>query len=382
MKTSTPNARRALRAGAVFAALGALSLTWAAPAAADEDPNGFAESAINDRGAVGHFGPRGGDVGGVRDYLHDGDIWAVGITSVLVDVDQDILRSWVRFEELGIQLTESDVEEMLAGVDDSTAPADSEGVDESPAPETEAPSPSPEATEEPEETEEPAVTPSPGAPEEGIVEEAPATEGDGVAAVVELDEDTATPVSAGDDIVLDADFTGVWLRLQQSWTGGPVYEFDEGETSFSVNEYGAEISFSTEEVLWEDRYQGEYLWGAAHFVEMVVEFPEQGLAVTYPLGQTWVGSPFEPTVDNGGGEEGSEGGENGNGSEEGGSGGEDGDGEASEGKPSAPVDRSTDALPRTGSPVVGLIAAGTAIALGGGAAAYLARRKKKQDAAA
>ncbi|MGW9348386.1 LPXTG cell wall anchor domain-containing protein [Nocardiopsis flavescens] len=380
MKTSTTEARRALRAGAVFAALGALSLAWAAPATADEDPNGFAESGINDRANISHLGPRGGDVHGVRGYLHDGDIWAVGITSILVDVDEDVLRSWVRFEELGIRLTESDIREMLA---DDASPADVDGTsEEEPAQETEAPSPAPEGTEEPEPTEapeEPAVTPSPGAPEEEILQDAPGTGDDGVASVVGLDENTAALASAGDDVVLDADFTGVWLRLQQSWSGGPAYGFDEVETSFSVNEYDAEISFSTEELVWEDRYQGQRLWGAAHFLEMVVEFPEQGLVVTYPLGQTWVGSPFEPTA--GGGEDGgSEGGESGNGPEEGGSGGGDEGNESAVGMP-VPADKSTDTLPRTGSPVVGLIAAGAAIAAGGGAAAYLARRRKREATA-
>ncbi|QRN81008.1 MAG: LPXTG cell wall anchor domain-containing protein, partial [Nocardiopsis sp. BM-2018] len=48
-------------------------------------------------------------------------------------------------------------------------------------------------------------------------------------------------------------------------------------------------------------------------------------------------------------------------------------------KDTLPKTEAKDAEPlaQTGSPLVGLIAAGAAIAAGGGAAAYLARRKKK-----
>lgn len=323
-----------------FIAFGALTLA-AAPAHADTGEVGYARAHIADDARIQLFGPRGGDVHGTYRYLdaYEDEIFADSRTSILVDVDTDELFSRVLFEELRVELTEGDVEAMRE--------AASGGVSR------------------------PGLENAEGSSEEPV---------------------------------LHASFTGTTIETHRNWAGDEEFVHDAGENSVEVNEIGAEFSFVTNTSPWEESIEGTPLWGAHHSLELVVDFPEEGFSVTYGIGDTWVAGDLPPEEDDG--DEGGEDDENegGGGGDTGGEEGGEGDTDPDESEDSddegdqdeqgeqgeqggsdpekdteAPADEKPgeeDDLARTGVPVLGLIAAGTAIAAGGGAAAYLARRRK------
>lgn len=320
-----------------FIAFGALTLA-AAPAYADTGEVGYARAHIADDARIQLFGPRGGDVHGTNRYLdaYKDEIFADSRTSILVDVDTDELISRVLFEELRIELTEGDIEAMRE--------AASGGVSQ------------------------PGLENAEGSSEESV---------------------------------LHASFTGTTIETHRNWAGDEEFVHDAGESSVEVNEIGAEFLFVTNTSPWEESIDGTPLWGAHHSLELVVDFPEEGFSVTYGIGDTWVAGDLPPAED--GGDEGEEDGENEDGNEgddgddtggedggegdtdpeesegSGDEGGQDQEGSDAEKDAEAPADEKPgkeDDLARTGVPVLGLIAAGTAIAAGGGAAAYLARRRK------
>lgn len=322
-----------------FIAFGALTLA-AAPAHADTGEVGYARAHIAEDARIQMFGPRGGDVHGTYRYLdaYEEEIFADSRTSLLVDVDTDELISRVLFEELRVELTEGDLEAMRE--------AASGGVSQ------------------------PGLENAEGSSEESV---------------------------------LQASFTGTTIETHRNWAGDEEFVHDAGESSVQVNELGAEFSFVTNTSPWEESIDGTPLWGAHHSLELVVDFPEEGFGVTYGIGDTWVAGDLPPADDGGdegeeeddeneGGNEGDDGDDTGG--EDGGEGdtdpdesegsGDEGDQDEQDGSDTekgseAPADEKPgkdEDLARTGVPVLGLIAAGTAIAAGGGAAAYLARRRK------
>lgn len=320
-----------------FIAFGALTLA-ATPAHADTGEVGYARAHIADEARIQLFGPRGGDGHGTYRYLdaYKDEIFADSRTSILVDVDTDELVSRVLFEELRVELTEGDIEAMREAASDGVSLPGLENA-------------------------------------EGSSEES----------------------------VLHASFTGTTIETHRNWAGDEEFVHDPGESSVEVNEVGADFSFVTDSSPWEERIEGTPLWGSHHSLDLVVDFPEEGFSVTYDLGETWVAGDLPPAEDDGGeGDEGdeNEGGDEGGeeddtGGEDGGegdtypeesegsgdTGGQDQEGSDTEKDAEAPADEkpgTEDDLARTGVPVLGLIAAGTAIAAGGGAAAYLARRRK------
>ena len=331
---SRVHVQRTFQGALAFTAVGALTLT-AAPAHADGGEIGYAQASVAGQGHISSHYPRGGDVSGYGGYLYDEEVWSDSIHSILVDVEEDELYAWVYFRELGLELTEADLETMRAAAQD-------------------------------------------GISQPGLEN----TEGEG-----------------SDEVVLKVSFTEVEARVEQNWAGVTEYSHSPGEASVEVNEPGAEFSFSTETNPWEDRVRGVDYWGTSHDLFLTVDFPEEGFSVTYGVGETLVGADLPPTIDDGedtGGEgddgEGTGGGDGDEGIGDGDTGGaddgpkeEDGEdgadsGDGKGGGDDLPADekpgKDDEDLARTGVPVVGLIAAGTAVAAGGGVAAYLARRKK------
>ncbi|NYH52857.1 hypothetical protein HNR06_002446 [Nocardiopsis arvandica] len=365
------SARRVLQGGVAFAAFGALSLASAVPAHAENGELGFAEANVAGEGRILGFYPRGGDVGGYGGPLYEGEVFSDSINSILVDVEEDQLRARVMFRELRIELTEADVAAMRAAAEDGVSQPGLENPD-------------PEAD---------------GSKENG---------------------------SDSEEVVLRASFTDTDIKVTQNWAGEREFSHNPGTESVEVNELGAELSFSTETaawhetredqaLIWQDLDPEQELWGGIQTLDLVVTFPDEGFSVSYEVGEAIVASDTEPEApgedgdpDDGetggdGSDDGTGGGDDGpgTGDEDGdtGEGGQDGDtdGEGDPGKGEEPADedgRDTaedaaeegaendpeDALARTGSPVVGLIAAGAAIAAGGGAATYLARRRKTASA--
>ncbi|WP_223830483.1 hypothetical protein [Nocardiopsis quinghaiensis] len=360
-------ARRILQGGVTFAAFGALSIVTAVPAHAENGEVGYAHTNVAGEAELTAFYPRGGDIHGTYRYLDafGGEVFAASRTSVLVDVVEDELVARAMFEELRVEFTEADVEAMRAAVEDGVS--------------------------------QPGLENSEG---------------------------------GSDELLLQASFTGPEIAVTQNWAGEREFSHDPGTESVEVNEIGAEISFSTETAPWHETlenqslvYQGldaeQELWGGVQTLDMVVTFPDEGFSVSYEVGEIIVASDTDPAGaggDEGTGEDEDTGdgggdGETDTGDEPGTGGGDDepgagdegdtdgeGDGatggEGDPGKGGEPADEderdaveegseneSEDALARTGSPIVGLVAAGAAIAAGGGAAAYLARRRKTASAA-
>ncbi|WP_232832307.1 hypothetical protein [Nocardiopsis sp. FIRDI 009] len=365
--------RRLFQGGVTFVAAGALGVAAVSPAHAENGEVGYARSHNAGEGVITGFYPRGGDVGGYGGPLYGGELFVDSINSHVVDVEEDELRARVMFRELRVELTEADVEAMRA---------EAEG----------------------------------GVSQPGL--ENPEVEG-------------------SDDVVLQATYTDTDILVEQNWAGERGYSHNPGTESVEVNELGAEISFSARTSPWHDtiveeslRWQGiapeQELWGGVQTLDLVVSFPDEGFSVSYEVGEVIVASDTDPatTGDGGGdedtgGEDEQEGGSGGDGSDQGGSedegsgqdgsedegsgqdGSEDGgsgqdgsedDGSGNGEEPETENDRdvaeespeagSDGPLAQTGSPVVGLVAAGSVIAVGGATAVYLARRKKAASSTA
>ena len=237
--------------------------------------------------------------------------------------------------------------------------------------------PEPEPTTPP--VEEPTESPAPDG--EGQDEDGSDDEGSNdasAAEVIELTEDNSELVDGGDTIVIKGTVTGATVSTSQSWDGDVSHSAFEGEfqeSEASVLSNGEQVEVELVPLFDEGVVQTEdagYLWNDA-YTSLYVGFAVNGEVVAgYPLAESAAGITIGAIDDGDGGE---------------GDGGEGGEGDTKtppqkeRDKETLPKTDATDAQPlaTTGSPVLGLIAAGAAIAAGGGAAAYLARRKKNND---
>ncbi|MEV2274671.1 LPXTG cell wall anchor domain-containing protein [Nocardiopsis sp. NPDC049922] len=381
-------ARRIIQGGATFAALGALTIATAVPANADVYRYGWAYADI-----AGGYGEASTSIatedsaGNTFSGAVDEFLTVDAETSARIDADG--VEALTMVESARIQVTAGDLDGFLDEFEDgddaeedsedeetgeesdaeetpesSEAPADpeaTEGDSEEPA-EDDAPAEPAEPTTQP--TEEPAVeaeqTPEPAAANTGA--ENP---------VVELDEENSELTSGEDEIVLDVTISGTMISTIQSWDGEVVHSVVPGNIAYNVNEVDASVVVNEYSDVWEVEEAG-FAWTDAYTAGVLeLSVPDQ-FVVTHPLGET-IASVTEELHD----------GDNGDG--DGGdddSQGDDRNPPAEREEPEAkPEQRSAESLAQTGSPVVGLIAAGAAIAAGGGLAAFFARRKKNAPAA-
>ncbi|MFE6308553.1 cell wall protein [Nocardiopsis sp. NPDC057823] len=385
MKNTKIAARRVIQGGAAFAALGALSIATAMPAAADPVYYGWAYASVADGQGVST------SYDGTSGTQYSGSVgnWLTFSGSNSVTVDDNGVSATSTVDSARLQITVSDVEDIieenLPEADESgpeaDPSADPSAEESAPAEETEGePTEEPgegEPTETPAEPETPVETESPveEAPvEEPPVEEAPAATED----TVTLDESNSENVSGSDEIVLSANISNITTTTTQSWDGEVTHHAPEPV----VEEADAVTLSSGEEIsVWVglDSYQGvdsyrddEYGidWDDA-YTGFALTFTVEGEDAPFyyvDLAESVAAVGVENTENGGGDGEG------------------EGEGEEKP-KPTHPNDEkgpekdpkkveNPEALATTGSPIGGLIAAGAAIAAGGGAAAYLARRKK------
>ncbi|MFE3461081.1 LPXTG cell wall anchor domain-containing protein [Nocardiopsis aegyptia] len=379
------SARRIAQGGATFAAFGALSLAAAMPAAADTTygwgyatATGGAAEAMTD---VTQSGSASGTTGGViqvddcfsLDAETTATVNASGVTATTVINSASIKLTQDCFDELpeeeAPEPSEVDEDEDDAEGEtpaESDAPTDgeddAEGGDESPEPtetpaegegddaegETPEQTPAPEGEGDDAETKDPEPTTAPTT-ETASEEEDPE--------VVTLDEENSTTVSANGDLIADVSVSGASVTTTQSWDGDVDYSLNPGSAEGGASVYPVHYVESSEEegVTWNDGV-----------TDLYVTFTVEEAQVTYYLGTTAAAvatvADGEPGGDNPGGEEP----------------GDEQNPPARDEEPEekAPEPKSVEPLPQTGSPVIGLIGAGAAIAVGGGAAAFLARRKK------
>ena len=194
--------------------------------------------------------------------------------------------------------------------------------------------------------------------------------------VIELNEENSELVDGGDTVVIEGTITGATVSTSQTWDGDvshSAFEGDFHEPEVSVLSNGEQVEVEIVPVVDKGVVQSEdagFLWNDA-YTSMYVGFAVNGEVVAgYPLAESAAGITI--------------------GADEGDTGGDDKDDDTEGDAKTPPKERDKDTLPKTdvkdaeplaqtGSPVLGLIAAGTAIAAGGGTAAYLARRKKNNN---
>ncbi|WP_147453841.1 LPXTG cell wall anchor domain-containing protein [Nocardiopsis sp. Huas11] len=368
------SARRIAQGGATFAAFGALTLAAAMPAAADTTYGwGFATASGGEATAatdVTQSGSASGTTGGLiqvddcfsLDAETTATVGANGVTattvinSARIELTQECLNELPEDELPVPDEDDENEDDETVDPDESDEPADDESVDPDESDETEDPDADADETEEPVETEDPDADADADETEEPVETPEP-TESDAAAEsteVVTLDEENSTTVSASGEPIVDISVTGASVTTTQSWDGVVDHSVNQGSATGDAQVFGDHYVDTSEEdgVTWNDGV-----------TDLYVTFAADEFQVTYYLGTT---AAAVATVADGG-----------NG---GGNGGDDGDEQnppARDGdQDEEPAPKAAQPLPQTGSPIVGLIGAGAAIAAGGAAAAFLARRKK------
>ncbi|WP_159944204.1 MULTISPECIES: LPXTG cell wall anchor domain-containing protein [unclassified Nocardiopsis] len=385
MKNTRVTARRVLQGGAAFAALGALSIAGALPAAADTEVVGwaYADVAGGYGAAATYITPQGEESSDSNGGSFSIDSYFSVDASTSASVSASGSTATTTVNSARLVLTAADVEEILDEIDDeddeepseepsdedeepteepsegdeveSETPADDEGEGDD---ESEAPAEDEVESEAPADPEAPVETPAEGGSEPEATESPEVTT---------LSEEDTELTSGGDEIVLDATISGASVTTSQSWGGEVSHSYEAGSVSYAVNELDAKFEVYSEEGVHGDDAEG-YDWNDAYTSLLVdVDIPEF-FTGGYVLGVTYASTG---TAETGSGDNG---GDNG------------GDTQNPPSRPTEnlpkPEAKPTEALAQTGSPIAGLIAAGAAIAAGGGAAAYFARRKKNTAEAA
>ncbi|WP_017600587.1 LPXTG cell wall anchor domain-containing protein [Nocardiopsis lucentensis] len=253
---------------------------------------------------------------------------------------------------------------------DDSDDSDGEGEEpaQEPSPTTEPGEDSDESTPDDDSSEEPAPEPS-SSPE-------PAASGAGNDEVVTLDDENSELTGEGDEIVLDVTISGMSITTTQTWGGEVSHSFEPGSVTENVNLLDATVEIFSDEGADEMSDEG-IVWTDAYTVGLVTFTVPDVAYATYPLGVAYA-SITDEMYESGEGGEGGDDGQDGSGEE-----GDDKNPPAEREMPEAKPEqqRSVEPLAQTGSPVVGLIAAGAAVAAGGGLAAFFARRKKNTAAA-
>ncbi|WP_370010524.1 LPXTG cell wall anchor domain-containing protein [Nocardiopsis sp. LDBS0036] len=396
MKNTRVTARRILQGGAAFAALGALSIATALPAAAETEYYGWAYA------SVGNWEGVAVSYDGTTTNSYSGSIgsWLTFSGTSSATVGGDGVTATATVDTARVQLTVSDVEEIVEeNLDEEsevTEETEETEAEESPAPEGEETEPGVDDGQ-PEDggtggeggetggdentgggetggEDTGGGTDAPEAPETSPAPETdPATVSEPETLV--LDEESTELVSGSEEIVLDATLSGVTTTTTQSWDGEVSHSADVADISYpevvtldsgeqitvliDIQSYEHVEEYSDEEngVTWNDAYTGF----AVSFTVDGAEAPFHYVDLAESLASVGV---FEQ----------------GNGD----NGGDDGDDkpapthpeDKTEKKPQPEKLENAESLAQTGSPIAGLIAAGAAIAAGGGLAAYFARRRK------
>lgn len=370
LKNTRIAARRVLQGGATFAALGALSIATALPAAADTEYYGWAYAAVgNGQGVSASYADTSSTSysGSVGDWL------SFSGTSTAT-VNGDGVTATATVDTARVQITVGDVEKiveenLVESLEDDTD-GDAETVEETDGGESDdtdgdAEGGETETPSEPEVTEptEPTEPGEPGEPGESTESE-----------TLVLDEENTELSSGSDEIVLDATLTGVTTTTTQSWDGEVSHSSDYNDSTpdvvtlddgqeitvwVAIKPYQGEDEYYDDEygVNWNDAYTGFAVTFTVDGAEAPFYYVDLAESVA-SVGTVEVGE------DDGNGD-----------------GGDDKPAPAhpndeTEPQPNPEKLEDAESLARTGSPIAGLIAAGAAIAAGGGAAAYFARRKK------
>ncbi|WP_117198213.1 cell wall protein, partial [Nocardiopsis sp. TNDT3] len=295
MKNTRVTARRILQGGAAFAALGALSIATALPAAAETEYYGWAYA------SVGNWEGVAVSYDGTTTNSYSGSIgsWLTFSGTSSATVGGDGVTATATVDTARVQLTVSDVEEIVEeNLDEEsevTEETEETEAEESPAPEGEETEPGVDDGQ-PEDggtggeggetggdentgggetggEDTGGGTDAPEAPETSPAPETdPATVSEPETLV--LDEESTELVSGSDEIVLDATLSGVTTTTTQSWDGEVSHSADVADISYpevvtldsgeqitvliDIQSYEHVEEYSDEEngVTWNDAYTG------------------------------------------------------------------------------------------------------------------------------
>jgi LPXTG-motif cell wall-anchored protein len=356
------SARRIVQGGAAFAAFGALSIAAAMPAAADTTYGwGYATASGGEAEAVTDVTQSGSASGTTGGLVQVDDCFAIDAETTATVGAGGVTATTV-INSARVELTQECLDELPE--DDAPAPGegDEDNAEDDVPEASDVPVDEGDGTEEPPaETDVPVDEETEPEQSEPPVDESPessdapaATPSDEAADVVTLNEENSTTVSAEGDVIVDISVTGASVTTTQSWDGDISYSMNPGSSTgdAEVYEYHYVDSYEDEGVTWNDGV-----------TDLYVTFSADEFQVTYFLGTT---AAAVATVADGAGNPGGGPGD-----------GDDKNPPARDEEPQEePAPKTAQPLPQTGSPIIGLVAAGAAIAAGGGAAAYLARRKK------
>ncbi|MEU3305729.1 hypothetical protein [Nocardiopsis sp. NPDC006832] len=421
MKNARFSARRVLQGGAAFAALGALGIATAMPAYADTYGWGYA-SAVGGDGVSETYVTQDQTVSNSFSSGIGGWLTVDGTTTATVDAEgasattvvdsarilitlddlEDILDPEADDEEEEEEETDEDDSEDDGEADETDEDGETDGSEDAepveggqdgddgssqdsedlpsegaePGGDTEVPAPGAD----PEPSPSPEPSPTPEADAGSAADTVDTTADDAADEVIELNEENSELVDGGDTVFIEATVTGATVSTSQSWDGDVSHHAFEGNLSVpdevATLANGEEVVIDLVPVVDQGVAQTEdagFLWNDA-YTNLYLAFSVDGEIVNgYPLAESAAGITTGAT--DGGGDTG------------GGDGGDGGDKDDEGDDKTPPRERDKDTLPAsdvkdaeplatTGSPLLGLIAAGAAVAAGGGAAAFLARRKK------
>ncbi|WP_306369071.1 cell wall protein [Nocardiopsis sp. CC223A] len=416
LKNTKIAARRVIQGGAAFAALGALSIATALPAAADTTAAGWAYATVGE-GELGdsitYITPQGQSDSASNAFSGNLDDHLVIDASTSASVNGNGVSSTVTVNSAQVQLTAADIDRILEDIEEEPKPSPEPSPSESPIEESPEPSPSPGAGDDTDGDDTDSGTEdddtdgdgtdgddtkgddtkgddtdgddtdsgvedddTEGDDEAGGTEPSPSPSAsenqDGGEAAgstsIELTEEDTELSANGEEIVFDATLSGASVTTTYGWNGEVSHDFNPGTVSYAVNTAEGEMVQSQDKGLWDSEEEG-YDWDSA-FTALLLDITvpptddQQGISGNFVLGVSYASYGIASEDDGNGGN--------------GGGGGNDEKPQQSRDTEELkkPVVKPTEALATTGSPVGGLIAAGAAIAAGGGAAAYLARRKK------
>ncbi|GAA1073333.1 LPXTG cell wall anchor domain-containing protein [Nocardiopsis metallicus] len=397
-------ARRVFQGSAAFAAFGALSLAAALPAYADGETYGWAAaSAAGGQDALESHITQEQSESGTFDASIGSWLNVSGTTSI--QVDENGAQASAAIENGRIVLTEGDLEDVLSvevgegddGDDtDDTDDDDDESGDESGDDESGDDGEGDGTGGGDDESGDDGEGDGTGGGDDesgddgegdgtdgGDDESGDDTDGEGGAdeedlqesasSVIELDESNTVLTDGGDTVVFDDTFTGS-VTTTQSWDGDVTHEStpEIGNSAhlgrFKTDVDGEDVTVDVVLAAFggeEQNVDSGYEWDDA-YTFLTLNFAVDGEYVSgFPVAESMAGITTGVHDDGQGGD--------------GGGGGDDRTPpKRDENNVPKPDPKEAD-LAQTGTPVLGLIAAGTAIAAGGGAAAYLARRKKNSN---
>ncbi|MEU3214337.1 hypothetical protein ABZ631_25970 [Nocardiopsis alba] len=418
------HARRVLQGGAAFVAFGALGLASAMPAHADTYGWGYASALGGGDGTVAQTPITQGDSVSESFSTGIGD-WLTVQGTTTAKVDAQGASATTVIDRADILITVENIEDILDPEDDEDDDDEDEPEDDTEDDDTDEDGDDESEDEDPDQGEDDGsqggdeggsegengsgggedgtgTVPGDGgengsgggeAPNENVEDDDEGLPGSGEespggddeekvttdsADVIVLDEENSDLVDGSSTVIIECTITGISVTTTQSWDGEVTHNVDAGRFDTAPvlysSEDGDEVELTLQPAVSEGvvtTEAGGFVWNDAYTLLYMNFLIDDEFINGYSIAESFAGITTG-VIDDGQGGEGGEGGDT--------SKTPTGDRDPST-LPKTEA-RGSEPLAQTGTPLLGLIAAGAAITAGGGAAAFLARRKKNTEAVA